>query len=390
MMKTEKKVPELRFPEFEGEWENIRLEKIVTNIKSGNTKPNKEGKYNVYGSTGMIGKADNFTHEGQSILIARVGANAGLINLVCDKYCVTDNTLIVELLSQYSYHYIFYRLIKFNINRLIFGSGQPLVTAGELKKLVIKVPSLPEQQKIASFLSSADQRIQLLTQKKEKLGQYKKGIMQQIFSQQLRFKDEQGKEYPEWEEKRLGELGHTYNGLTGKTKEDFGDGKPYIQYMQIFKDSKINIEQCDYVRINHKENQNAVKFGDIFFTISSETPNEIGTASVLLDKVEGYYLNSFCFGYRPNDHDKLCPDFSRFFFRSEHVRRMIVKLAQGSTRYNMSKGELMKLSFFFPCKSEQQKIASFLSSLDEKISLVNQQIELTRKWKQGLLQKMFV
>jgi len=128
----------------------------------------------------------------------------------------------------------------------------------------------------------------------------------------------------------------------------------------------------------------------VFFTTSSETPNEIGTSSVLTEQVEEVYLNSFCFGYRPNSLDELVPEFSQFFFRSEKVRKEIVKLAQGSTRFNMSKVELMKLRFNFPKKDEQQKIANFLLSLDKSIENLVNQIDDTVVFKQGLLQKMFV
>ena len=130
-------------------------------------------------------------------------------------------------------------------------------------------------------------------------------------------------------------------------------------------------------------------FGDVFFTVSSETPNEIGTASVLLDQIDELYLNSFCFGYRANSLDLLSPYFSRYLFRSELFRNEIVKLAQGSTRYNMSKVQLMKLKIQLPCLEEQQKIATFLSNVDAKIESTNQQINQTQSFKKGLLQQMF-
>ena len=218
---------------------------------------------------------------------------------------------------------------------------------------------------------------------------YKKGVMQKIFSQKLRFKDENGNDFPDWEEKKLGEIGNTFNGLTGKTKEDFGEGKPYIQYKQIFDSSKIKIEKCDLVKIKSDEKQQQVMFGDIFFTVSSETPNEIGTASVLLDDVQEMYLNSFCFGYRPNSLKTTIPTFLRYLFRSPIFRNDIVKLAQGSTRYNMSKLGLLKLTVNIPHPNEQQKVATFLSSIDEKLEKCQSQIKAMEHWKKGLLQQMF-
>src|SRR5581483_1658509 len=118
-------------------------------------------------------------------------------------------------------------------------------------------------------------------------------------------------------------IGETYNGLFSKAKEEFGTGKKYIQYKQIFDSSKIQTERCGLVNISIYEDQNKVQYGDIFFTISSETPQEIGMSSVLLDEVEEMYLNSFCFGYRPNSFEILNPNFSRYLFRSKVFRSEI-------------------------------------------------------------------
>jgi len=200
----------------------------------------------------------------------------------------------------------------------------------------------------------------------------------------LRFSEFEG----EWENMELGAIGSTYNGLTGKSRDDFGEGKPYIQYKQIFDDSKIDVTRFEYVRIDTKEKQNRVLFGDVFFTVSSETPNEIGTASVLLDNVDELYLNSFCFGYR-SSHQILSPWFARYLFRSELFRNEIVKLAQGSTRYNMSKAALMKLIVGLPTLPEQQKIASFFTAIDQKISQLKRKETLLEQYKKGVMQKIF-
>jgi type I restriction enzyme, S subunit len=213
--------------------------------------------------------------------------------------------------------------------------------------------------------------------------------MQKIFSQEIRFKDEKGNDYPDWEEKKLGDIGKTLNGLTGKTKENFGKGKPYIQYKQIFDGSRIDITKCDLVEISSNETQTQVQFGDVFFTTSSETPNEIGTASVLLDQVEKMYLNSFCFGLRV-DHKILNPSFGQFLFRSEDFRKKMIPLAQGSTRYNISKVSFLKLIIELPEIKEQTQIADFLSAIDDKIGLVSTQLDKTQEFKKGLLQQMFV
>jgi type I restriction enzyme S subunit len=202
----------------------------------------------------------------------------------------------------------------------------------------------------------------------------------------LRFKEFSG----EWKERKLGDVGNTFNGLTGKTKEDFGIGKPYIQYMQVFSNYKIDVANFGLVTIKPNDRQNKVKYGDIFFTTSSETLKEIGLSSVLTKQVNEVYLNSFCFGYRPKSLDELVPEFSQFFFRNETVRKKIIGLGQGSTRVNISKVKLLELKFYFPEKQEQQKIASCLSSLDALIEAQNKKVSALKQHKKALMQQMFV
>lgn len=214
--------------------------------------------------------------------------------------------------------------------------------------------------------------------------------MQKIFSQEIRFQGENGKDFPEWEEKKLNQIGKTYNGLSGKSKEDFGEGEPFINYKQIFDNSEINVQNFAYVKVDPNEKQNKAQFGDVFFTTSSETPLEVGFASVLLDKNVSPYLNSFSFGFRPNDLRNFDPCFAKYFFRSPLFRRVIVRLAQGSTRYNISKVAFMKIELPLPSLPEQQKIVDFLTSLDKVIESKDQQIAHAEQWKKGLMQKMFI
>ena len=214
--------------------------------------------------------------------------------------------------------------------------------------------------------------------------------MQQLFSQQLRFTRPDGSHFPAWQEKRLGGIGVTYSGLSGKSGPDFGVGSPYITYVQIFQNSYIQ-GSFGSVSIGPNEKQNQVQKDDIFFTTSSETPYEVGYTSVLLTAPKkDTYLNSFCFGYRLKDKNTLLPEFAQYLFRSIRVRRNIVRLAQGSTRYNISKKSVMGLTIRLPLLEEQQKIAEFLAVLDEKIALTRQQLDKTKQFKKGLLQRMFV
>ena len=206
LMTEHKVVPMLRFGSFNDDWNKEVLGNLANSISSGKSKCEESGSFDVYGSTGKIGVCSNYSHQGRYILAARVGANAGFLNYVQGSFGVSDNTLVLDLKDTSSIRFIFYYLLSFNLNRLVFGSGQPLITGGQLKKMKFYLPSLPEQQKIASFLCSVDKKIQLLEKKKEQLELYKKGVMQKIFSREIRFKDDNGNSYPDWEEKNLGDI----------------------------------------------------------------------------------------------------------------------------------------------------------------------------------------
>jgi type I restriction enzyme S subunit len=163
------------------DWEEKRLENLTEKISSGKIKPQTNGKYFVYGSTGMIGKCDNYSHSGKFLLVARVGANAGRINYVEGKFGVTDNTLVIDVNNNLNLLFLKAFLINYNLNKLIFGSGQPLITGKQLKSLKIPLPSLKEQTKIATFLSNIDKKIALMDTQIENTQQFKKGLLQQMF-----------------------------------------------------------------------------------------------------------------------------------------------------------------------------------------------------------------
>ena len=173
-----------------------------------------------------------------------------------------------------------------------------------------------------------------------------------------------------WVTKPLGSIGQTLNGLSGKSGDDFGQGKPFITYKQVFDCASVDLAKCELVKIGENENQNEIKRGDILFTTSSETPDEVGYASVVLSSPsEPVYLNSFCFSFRPNSLNELVPEFSRYLFHSPIYRKLVIVLAQGSTRFNISKVAFLKLALPLPQTEEQKKIAEFLAPLDERIDL---------------------
>lgn len=205
----------------------------------------------------------------------------------------------------------------------------------------------------------------------------------------LRLKNSSHGEYPAWRSIRLGIIGDTYGGLSGKSAKDFGEGRPFITYKQVFDKSSIDITKCGAVKIHDSEKQNSVSFGDIIFTTSSETASEVGLSSAVLDDLDNTYLNSFCFGFRPKSLDELNPLFAKYLFRAPTFRKNIVYLAQGSTRYNISKKGFKKISVALPCREEQREIAQFLSAIDTKIDALVAKKAALEEYKRGLMQKLF-
>lgn len=401
----------MRFPEFSEEWMETKL-KDVGEYYGGGT-PDTSVKDYWKGTIAWISSSDikeNTIHaidksryitkeaieqsatklipKGSILMVSRVGI--GKFAIADEELCTSQD--FTNLVTKENEYFLgnYFKARSNRFVRLSQGTSIKGFTINDIKMAKFLIPSLPEQTKIASFLTTVDKRISTQNKIIKHQESLMKGLMKQIFSQKLRFKNENGTYFTDWETKKLGEIGNTYNGLTGKTKIDFGKGKPYIQYMQIFSNPKIDVSNFGLVNIEEGENQKSAQYGDVFFTTSSETPNEIGTSSVLTERVEEVYLNSFCFGYRPNSLDNLVPEFSKFFFRSEEVRKEIVKLAQGSTRFNMSKIELMKLQFDIPQKEEQIKIANFLSSLDNRIEEEKQVLVQYQQQKKYLLQNLFI
>jgi len=203
------------------------------------------------------------------------------------------------------------------------------------------------------------------------------------------FKDSPvGKIPVEWGRISIGKLGRTFNGLTKKTAKDFGGGEYFINYLQVFNNTLSDKEKCGLVKIIDGEKQSQVIYGDILFTTSSETPNEIGYTAVFLEKDWSPYLNSFCFGVRPESFNKLIPEYANYLFSGVQFRQLIKPLAQGSTRFNLSKENLKKLEISFPPLPEQQKIASILSSMDSHIDEKQRKLEQTQSLKKSLMQDL--
>ena len=162
------------------------------------------------------------------------------------------------------------------------------------------------------------------------------------------------------------EVGETYTGLSGKTKDDFGHGQAqFVTYMNVFSNPVGSPDMTEKVEIDGTQNE--VRLGDVLFTTSSETPEEVGMSSVWLENTENTYLNSFCFGYRPTVDFN--PYYLAYMLRSSSMRKKITFLAQGISRYNISKNKMMDIEIPIPSVVEQKQIGEYFRNLDRLITL---------------------
>ena len=377
-------VPKLRFKEFNTDYTNTTFEKLKGfSIQSGKSEEKGDtGEFPFYGSTGVIGYKDIFDYEGKSILIARVGANAGSLYQIDGKYSVSDNTLRLTVSDDTSLDYLRELLIKFNLNRLVFGTGQPLVTGGMIKKVNISIPEFTEQTKIASFLSNVDEKISQLTQKHQLLSQYKQGMMQKLFSQQLRFKADDGSEFGEWELGKLSDLAEIQGGFAFKSAE-FGKGNSKVLRIG---DIQKNIDLDKFNGVNSLEvpdSRYRVFKESIVMALSGATFGKLGkvqSGSAFINQRVATFVSK----------NNSMNDFLYQIMLSQDFYNYIQSIPSASAQPNISNQDVMNYELNIPSLAEQTKIANFLSAIDQKIEVVAQQIEQAKTWKKGLLQQMFV
>ena len=273
------------------------------------------------------------------------------------------------------------------------GTSFPAINPSTLSKLIINIcTDSVEQERVATFFTSLDAQISASTSRLASLKQMKAASLQAMFPQEgetvpeVRFKGFEG----EWNKAVVGKIGYTYSGLSGKSKDDFGTGNAqFITFMNVLNNAQIDTSILDFVEVRISEHQNEVRKGDLFFNTSSETPEEVGMCAVLKEDVNNVYLNSFCFGFRLTD-DSVYPSYIAYLMRSNIGRHIMSILAQGATRYNLSKNNFCQTEIPMPCKKEQQSIASFFTSLDRQIALHAKRLEKLKQIKATCLDKMFV
>ena len=242
-----------------------------------------------------------------------------------------------------------------------------IVNRTEFSELKTWLPSLIEQQAIGAFFKQLDNLITLHQRKCANLCSPSQVVFSLLFATSTF----------SWEQRKLGEMGQTYTGLSGKTKDDFGHGQArFVTYMNVFSNPISNPEMTEPIEIDSKQNE--VEVGDVFFTTSSETPEEVGMSSILLEKRGKTYLNSFCFGFRPSE--KIDSYYLAYMLRSESARAKITLLAQGISRYNISKNKVMEIAVSLPSLDEQKMIGQYFSQLDNLITL-HQRKPFLMKWR---------
>jgi len=336
------------------------------------------GKFPVINSgREPLGFINRYNTENDPIGITTRGAGVGSITWCEGKYfrgnlnysATIKNSKLLDV------RFLFHILInsQLSIQKLATFNGIPALNKSNLEKLTIPIPPLPIQQEIVNILDKFTELEEELEKELEEELKARRKQYKYYRNQLLTPVEVDGKwlmNGVEVEWKTLGELGIFYGGLSGKTKADFQDGNAkYISYMNVYSNIAINTNINDFVRIGENENQNRVEYGDVLFTGSSETPDECGISSVLTEKIsEPLYLNSFCFGFRLHDKNLFLPDFLKYLFRDDIIRKQIARTANGVTRFNVSKKLFAKILIPIPPLSEQERIVEILDKFD---SLVN-------------------
>ena len=259
----------------------------------------------------------------------------------------------------------------------------PNITKSDVLAFPLKYPVKEEQTKIAFFLSAVDEKISQLTQKHELLSQYKQGMMQKLFSQQIRFKADDGSEFGEWENKTLGEVGENIIGLTYSPTDVTNDSTGIL----VLRSSNIKegrLDKSDQVRVNKKiKDKIIIQPNDILICTRNGSQRLIGK-SVIINDDEIMTFGAFMSVYR-SDYNRFIAYLMQMPWFFEQVQMNL-----GARINQITTGTLNEFTFDFPCLEEQTKIANFLSAIDQKNEVVAQQIEQAKIWKKGLLQQMFV
>ncbi|ESU31879.1 hypothetical protein G3A_14260 [Bacillus sp. 17376] len=284
--------------------------------------------------------------------------------------------------------------IRHQISSKAGGSTRFNVSQSILSSVEVSLPSQMEQEKIADFICHLDKKMQLQKEKIELLKEKKKGFIQKIFNQELRFKDENGKEYPEWQFKKLGEIGEFKTSSVDKVIKNSEEQVYLLNYMDVYNHKVVNINNYRTLTKNSASSQqivtNNLKKGDIIFTPSSETPEDIGHSIVIPTDLPNTVYSYHLIRFRPYKSAQLDIKYSHFFCNTDLVRKQIIKHATGSTRFTVSKENFSNILVPLPSKKEQQNIAEFLMLLDKQIKNEKERLTVLGVQKQAFMRNMFI
>jgi type I restriction enzyme S subunit len=422
-MEQHSNIPQLRFPGFEGEWETKQMAEIAKFSKgkgiskrdiseSGATECIRYGELyttyeevidEVYSKTDVDVK-NLVLSEGNDVIIPASGetqidiATASCV-LKSGVALGGDLNIIKTQNNGVFLSYYLNNRKKVEIANLAQGISVVHLYSSQLASLSLNLPTLPEQTRIASFFTVIDKKLSGLKQKKSLLEQYKKGVMQKLFSQELRFKDDDGKEFPKWEMKKLGEV-FTFRTTNSFSRENLNYeegtvknihyGDIHTKFHTLFDVTKefvpfINSENS----IQNISNENYCLEGDVILADASEDLNDVGKSIELVNLNKEKVLSGLHTILARPVYGTFQIGFCGYLFKSECVRMQIQKESQGSKVLSISASRLSNTFLSFPCIAEQTKIASFLTAIDEKINHTQIQIQQTEQYKKGLLQQMF-
>jgi len=383
-------VPQLRFREFTGGWDSYFLGNLA-DIKTGSRDTQDRvdgGEYPFFVRSQTIERINSYSFDGEAILTAGDGVGVGKVfhylNTKFDYHQRVYNihNFRAGTVGKFVYYLFADRFYK-RVKRLSAKNSVDSVRMEMISKMEMPIPSILEQQKIADFLTAVDTKIEQLTQKEALLKQYKKGVMQKIFSQEIRFKADDGSEFPEWEEKKLGAISKVYDG-THATPQYVEEGVPFYSVEHLtanqFENTKY-ISEAVYERENRRVR---LEKNDILMT----RIGDIGTVRLLDWDVKASFYVSLAL-IKSTDHfaSAYLVQFIRtdFFQRQLHSRTLHVAFPK-----KINLGEISQCTVMLPCKEEQFKISEYLEAIDKKIVQVSKQVTSAKTLKKGLLQQMFV
>ncbi|HDT6323684.1 TPA: restriction endonuclease subunit S [Staphylococcus aureus] len=400
-----KNVPELRFPGFEGEWEEKKLGEVAkiydgthqtpkyTNegIKFLSVENIKTLNSSKYISEEAFEKEFKIRPEFGDILMTRIG-DIGTPNIVSsnEKFAYYVSLALLKTKNLNSYflkNLILSSSIQNELWRKTLHVAFPKkINKNEIGKIKINYPKKQEQQKIGQFFSKLDRQIELEEQKLELLQQQKKGYMQKIFSQELRFKDENGEDYPDWKEKKLGDITEQSMYGIGASATRFDSKNIYIRITDIDEKSrKLNYQNL--TTPDELNNKYKLKRNDILF---ARTGASTGKSYIHKEEkdIYNYYFAGFLIKFEIDEQNN--PLFIYQFTLTSKFNKWVKVMSVRSGQPGINSEEYAKLPLVLPNKLEQQKIAEFLDRFDQQIELEKQKIEILQQQKKGLLQSMFI